>query len=135
MHSRLISARSHYSGNGSTSVALNYTLCVEHLTRELQLFEIFGLTRPGIEPGPPRHVADVLTSRLPRWSATLYRASLRVNSTHPKSYRASLRSNSQIGPPDGTRHLKKLCNFDVFEIEMAAISSVLKLRQNCNNIK
>ena len=31
-------------------------------------FEIFGLTRPGNEPGPPRHRANSLTTRLPSWS-------------------------------------------------------------------
>ena len=30
-------------------------------------FEIFGLTRPGIEPRPPRHRANALTTRLPSW--------------------------------------------------------------------
>ena len=30
-------------------------------------FEIFGLTRSGIEPGPPRQGANALTTRLPSW--------------------------------------------------------------------
>ena len=35
-------------------------------------FQIFGLTRPGIEPGPPRHRANALTTRLPRWFSYPY---------------------------------------------------------------
>ena len=35
-------------------------------------FEIVGLTRPGIEPGPPRHGANDLTTRPPSWSQPQY---------------------------------------------------------------
>ena len=48
---------------GQPVFALSHPLYVERLTRELQdnyQFEIFGFIRPGIEPGPPRHVANAL---------------------------------------------------------------------------
>ena len=55
---------------GQPVFALNYPLYVERLSRELHLYqlEIFGSTLPGIEPGPPRHRANALTTLLPSWS-------------------------------------------------------------------
>ena len=52
--------QSHYSGNGSMSSVWQGSFNYQ--------FEIFGLARLGIEPGPPRHGANTLTTRLLSWS-------------------------------------------------------------------